>query len=253
MRLVAFLSFTDELVSLPTYYRIGFASLIKEALKEGDPSHRFYSKYYTMTKNRAKPFTFAVKLNVEREEKGNVNKLVLKNKMVTLYLSSNDYEFIIAAYNGLKKICHYPIYQHTAEILRFALLPERKFFKTNAHFRIFSPVVVRKVNECKKANGYATIEDSDYVDMLRYSIKSQCEAFLPEFTQYANSIRIATENAFTVKIPHYNKQNNQKPEIMTATDGYLSIEAHPAILKLVYDIGLGARRSQGFGMLEVVE
>lgn len=253
MRLVAFLAFDNENASLPTWYRIGFASLIKEALKRGDDAQRLYSLYYeNAQKNRAKPFTFAVKLNVEKVEKGEINKLTLKNKMATLYISSNDYEFIITIYNGLKRITHYPLYDNTIEILRFSLLPERKFNDTKATFQIFSPVVVRKVDDAKRSNGYATVDDSNFVEMLRYSIKSQCNAFLPDFSEHAQHVQIETNKAFTVKIPHYNKKDPQKPEIIMATDGCISINAAPEILKLIYDIGLGARRSQGFGMLEVV-
>ncbi|MBP8992072.1 MAG: hypothetical protein KBG82_08855 [Spirochaetes bacterium] len=53
-------------------------------------------------------------------------------------------------------------------------------------------------------------------------------------------------------MPHYNKKNPDKPEVITATDGCIVIQAPREVLQLIYDIGLGARRSQGFGMLEVV-
>jgi len=33
----------------------------------------------------------------------------------------------------------------------------------------------------------------------------------------------------------------------------ITIQTSPEVLKLIYDIGIGARRSEGFGMLEVVE
>lgn len=254
MRFVCFLEFKNDNVWLPTWYRIGFASLIKEALHKGDPSHRLFELYYAnQKKNIPKPFTFAIKLNIEKIDKGTPNKLKLKHKNISLYVSSSNYEFIIALYNGLLEIKQYPIYDNKVDFVRCQLLPERRFDKPYAVFNIFSPVVVRRVGDDKKGVGYAHVNDDDYTQMLAHSIKSQCKFLSADYNLDINNISINTQAAFPVKIPHYNKNNTQKPEIIVATDGCLKIEAPQEVLKLIYDIGLGARRSQGFGMLEVVE
>jgi len=39
---------------------------------------------------------------------------------------------------------------------------------------------------------------------------------------------------------------------MPATKGIFKIKSKPEILQMIYDIGLGVHRSQGFGMMEVV-
>jgi CRISPR-associated endoribonuclease Cas6 len=39
---------------------------------------------------------------------------------------------------------------------------------------------------------------------------------------------------------------------MSAFVGTFKLKSEPEILQLIYDVGLGVRRSQGFGMLEVV-
>ena len=38
-----------------------------------------------------------------------------------------------------------------------------------------------------------------------------------------------------------------------AYEGTFQIETDPSMFKVVYDAGLGAKNSQGFGMVEVVE
>ena len=254
MRFVCLLEFNNDNVWLPTWYRIGFASLIKEALKKGDPSSRLFNLYYpNQKKNIPKPFTFAIKLCVEKIEKGTPHKLKLKNKNVSLYVSSNNYEFIMTIYNGLLNLRQYPIYDNKINFIKCQLMPEKRFDTSRAIFNIFSPVVVRRINDSKKYVGYAQVNDSDYKQMLAYSIKSQCKFLSDEYNLDINDIAVNTQAAFSVKIPHYNKDNPQKPEIIVAADGCLTIEAPPEVLKLIYDIGLGARRSQGFGMLEVME
>jgi CRISPR-associated endoribonuclease Cas6 len=40
---------------------------------------------------------------------------------------------------------------------------------------------------------------------------------------------------------------------MSAFIGVFKLKSDPTILQLIYDVGLGVRRSQGFGMLEVVK
>jgi CRISPR-associated endoribonuclease Cas6 len=46
-------------------------------------------------------------------------------------------------------------------------------------------------------------------------------------------------------ITHFN-------QYMTTNKGIIEIAANPEILQLLYDVGIGVRRSQGFGMLEII-
>ncbi|MGB4268038.1 MAG: CRISPR-associated endoribonuclease Cas6 [Spirochaetota bacterium] len=251
MRIQAFLQFENESAMLPPWYRIGFASMIKEALKK--ENEKLYSLYYgNNTSTIPKPFTFAVKLNVKEVIKKDINYLKLGNPNVQFYLSSNDYEFLMSVYNGLLQIKKYPIYSNTVSIQRFNLVNPKEFTDTKAVFDIFSPVVVRRVTPDKKGAGYTNVNEADYTQMLFYNIKSLCKFLGDSYCLSESDVKINTNAAFTVKIPHYNKKNPQKPEVIVATDGSLTIEAPNEVLKLIYDIGLGARRSQGFGMLEVV-
>ncbi len=252
MRFVVHMHFDNgNDILLPPWYRIGFASMIKEALRQ-DATSKMYELYYgNAKKNRPKPFTFAVKLNVADVEKSNVNYLRLGNPFISFYISSNDYEFIMTVYNGLLKLKQYAIYNNAIIIDRFNLLPEKTFPESKAVFDIFSPIVVRKVDENKKGTGYVNVNDSNYKQMLFYSIRSQCKFLGDSYLLNDDDVAINTSGAFTVKIPHYNKRNPDKPEIITAIDGCIAIQAPNEVLQLIYDIGLGARRSQGFGMLEV--
>jgi CRISPR-associated endoribonuclease Cas6 len=40
--------------------------------------------------------------------------------------------------------------------------------------------------------------------------------------------------------------------MIEATSGTIKIKAPANVLQLIYDAGLGAKRSQGFGMLEIL-
>ena len=247
------LKFEQEHVSLPPWYRIAFASLLKEALQQGDPHKALYTYYYgNAKKNIPKPFTFAVQLQVERNIKveGGVNKLQI-GKTAILYVSSNNFEFIITLYNGLHKIQKYNIYGYPFSMTSFSLFPQKECSKRHV-FSIFSPIVVRRVRDDKKGMGYVSVQEDDYAQMLKYSIISQCKFLGDSYLLKPEDIVINTTGAFPVKIPHYNKKNPDKPEVIVATDGTIEIEAPQEVMQLLYDNGIGARRSQGFGMLEVV-
>ena len=109
MRFVVHMHFDkDNNILLPPWYRIGFASMIKEALRQADATSKLYELYYgNAKKNRPKPFTFAVKLNISGVEKSTVNYLKPGNPFVSFYISSNDYEFTMTVYNGLLKLKQY--------------------------------------------------------------------------------------------------------------------------------------------------
>ncbi len=248
MRFATFLEFEQQETYLPPWYRIAFASMLKEALKKGNTD--LYNYYYSNDKkNIPKPFTFAVKLNVKQTLNDMPHKLVVE-KYATLYVSSNSYEFIIALYNGLHTLQQYNIYGAPISVIRFSMLPKREC-STKEVFSIFSPIVVRRVSDDRRGIGYAQVNDADYVQMLKYSIISQCKFLGDSYRVNHEDIVINTNAAFPVKIPHYNKKNPDKPEVIVATDGTIEIEAPQEVMQLLYDNGIGARRSQGFGMLEV--
>ncbi len=250
MRFVTFLQFENEHALLPPWYRIGFSSMIKEALRK--ENEKLYALYYGNNKtNRPKPFTFGVKLNVKKVVKKDINYLELENPNVQFYISTNDYEFLTSVYNGLLQLKHYPVYKNIVSIQRFNIINPKEFNESKAIFDIFSPVVVRRVTNDRKGIGYAQVNDDDYTQMFFYNIKSLCKFLGDSYCLSESDVKIDTSKACTVKIPHYNKRNPNNPEIIVAADGSLTIEAPHEVLQLMYDIGLGARRSQGFGMLEV--
>ena len=47
-------------------------------------------------------------------------------------------------------------------------------------------------------------------------------------------------------VSHYNQS-------MTCNKGIIEIEAEPDVLNLLNNIGIGVRRSQGFGMVELIK
>ena len=59
-------------------------------------------------------------------------------------------------------------------------------------------------------------------------------------------IRFEINSMKKLPLSHYN-------QTMTSWMGEFVLEAPAKVLQMVYDMGIGVRRSQGFGMLDIVK
>lgn len=223
-------------------YRGIFIALIKSVFMEYDPVLNT-NLYGTEEQKRKvnKPFTFSVRFPQYKGIGG--NRMLCGNK-ISLLFSSNEETLVTAFCNGLKakpKIKIGENYPITFELQYIQLLPLKRIQTNKVLFRTISPILVND-----KGNNL------DYLSPVR-----------PEFTRAFTEIIAIQANNFHVscteemidfeikamkKLPlsHYN-------QTMTSWLGEFVLEAPANVLQLVYDTGIGVRRSQGFGMLEIIK
>ena len=240
MRLKAdFTMSTDWLVK---DYRSIFIALIKSVFVKYDPL--LYTRLYGTEEQKRKvnkPFTFSVRFPQYKGIEG--NKMLCGNK-ISLLFSSDEETLVTAFYNGLRakqKIIIGENYPITFELEHIQLLPLKKIQTNKVLFKTISPILVND-----KGNNL------DYISPAK-----------PEFSQAFKSLIALQANFFHIpcseemiefdinsmkKLPlsHYN-------QTMTSWLGEFVLEAPTQVLQLVYDTGIGVRRSQGFGMLEIVK
>ena len=119
-----------------------------------------------------------------------------------------------------------------------------------------SPMIVRNMNEKdddkKRGDRYIAFDDPRFASCLYNSVSVMCRDFHPDSTGNRHACLLSEQdfvftpvNCKTVKVYHYK-------EVITAVSGTFIIEAPDDVLKFIYDVGIGARRSQGFGMLEML-
>lgn len=238
----------EELL-IPTDYRKNIASLIKEAINSGEEKSELYEKYYeNKIKNVAKPFTFSLFIPKHKIEKRGENKyLVLDSNIIKFFFSSNDYRFLLEFYNGLLNInSDFTLFDYLIEFNHFHLKKQSPVKSNIIKFETLSPVVVRNIEE-KKGKGYVTYKNENFKEMLFFNIRNICQNFMKsDFELKLHDFDINLLDCKVAKIFHYN-------EIVPCTKGIFEIKAPKEVLNLIYDVGLGARRSQGFGMIEVYE
>ena len=226
---------------LPTDYRIGLASLFKEAL---NPENRekiseIYEKYYgDKTANRMKPFSFASYIP---EVRASDQKLFFPSGEIQVHFTSDDYEMILMIYNGLiaihQKNTAYPFYQYHARPEKIFLHPKKTITGEEACFKTLSPLVVNQI-ENKKAFAQLEFLHPLFRENLYHSIKT---LYGSDFTPFDfQPLKMKTAG-----VPHYGKR-------IPVNQGTFLLKAPAPVLQKIYDAGIGARRSQGFGMLEVM-
>jgi len=228
---------------IPSTYRKNFVSLIKEAFVKSENNNiRELNKT-----NNQKPFTFSVKFKLINVGK---DQLELKENVFDFYFSTSEYLILISVYNFiLKNLDSYNIFPNCKNILiRPTLIPQIKIDKSTAVFKTLSPIVVR---DMINKNGDRTLKFNDigFENNLKLSIKSSIKTFTKNDIDH-NSIDIKILKMKADNINNYG--NNKNLYGLYANSGLIEVNLQPDYLQLLYDIGIGAKRSQGFGMVEKI-
>lgn len=230
---------TDWLVK--DYRRI-FMSLIKSVFVEYD-SVLYASLYGTEEQKRKvnKPFTFSVRFPHFKSIEG--GKIYCESKLSLLF-SSDDETLVIAFYNGLRARSeiiigeNYPIIFNVENI---QLLPLMKIQANKVLFRTVSPILV---NDKGHNLEYLSPTKPEFSRAFKFIISEQAKAF--EILCTASMVEFEINSMKRLPVTHYN-------QTMTSWLGEFILKAPANVLQLVYDTGIGVRRSQGFGMLEIVK
>lgn len=232
MRLIASYSLANK--HLPFDYRSGFAALLKESLKDVNKylCMRYYAKLHVL-----KPFTFSVYFPELTGGEG--DRLNVGTKAV-LHFSTSSYELGASLYNGLRKYCSFPLFENRLQLAHIHLRPLVTVRQESAIFKTMAPVLV---NSKGAADWYLLPGDDGFDEGLRFAISEIVRTFLGNVEAHIQFKPIRLQRKV---VRHYNMN-------MQGFTGIFELRGRPDVLNLIYQVGLGVRRSQGFGMLELVK
>jgi len=246
---------TLEKSVLPMDYRSGFASLLKEAMRRKNPClfERYYAQGHTL-----KPFTFSAYFPGLR---GNRGELLDVGDKVVFRFSTASPELAATIYNGLRDVTCYPLFDNRLFIQRVVFSPQKIIRLHRATFKTSSPVLVN----CKgNPNWYLLPGEEGFEEALSFAVRETARIFLHECYQ---TLTVRLESDSSGKPPEHNQSRHILTMRLTTHRrkvvrhynmnrqgfvGTFELAADPALLNLIYAIGLGVHRSQGFGMLELV-
>ncbi len=248
---------------IPSDYRKYISSLIKEAFKISGDNNFYFENF---EKNKVKPYTFSTLFNIKEFKD---NYFILKDNYFYFNFSSADYEYLIRIYNGLLQLKNnFKLFDSDLYVEDFYLrLKPNYTFGNSAKFKTLSPVLVR----CPADGDYYLVPEEIPINgKFKYAKKSDRQSFL-------NAIKLNIESILKMGVkskllddgvlkedfkiinydfkisPALHSSNRSKFKLtLPALKGTIEISANSEIIKFLYDAGIGARRSEGFGMVEVV-
>jgi len=260
---------------LPIIYRHRFISLIKEALSLSNNEPEKKTKYF----KQIKPFSFSIYIPqgyIQKKEKFFIDKGVeiedivfYLTKSASFFISSSDYQFMINLYNGLCQIKKFdffefpsintPLEKEYLYIEKIFMLNEKKIDKEEVIFKTMSYISVEddkdkpinifkedgesiNVHELERFNYHLNaIEEKIFKSLRGYGLKKVLQ-FLP-----INLKKKGVKHS----LQDFRKQTGKPYMVLTTYQGIFSIKGDPEDLQLLYQIGIGLRTGQGFGMIEV--
>lgn len=250
---------------LPILYRNRFISLIKEALKKSDKSfkEKLYPEEKSETTKIVKPFCFCVLMPARREPKK--EKILIdsnlevedtvfyfnENSYISWLISSSDYEFIANLYNGLLELKSFDFCRNLKlHRKRIHLLREKPIKGESVAMKTLCPVLI----ETKDEN---PVLPDDNLDIFNTEFNAIHDRILKDIrgSGLKRELKFKPIEIKKRVVKHTLKgfrEKTGKPYMtLTCFEGSFKLSGDPEDLRLLYQIGIGLRTGQGFGMVEV--
>ena len=243
---------------IPKDYRILILSFIKNNLEKN--FNESYKEIYG-EKPTVKFFTFSVYLPKPKIEK---EKIELDRNYFNVLFSIYDNKQFIEFYNSFnsminKKIdnkenekYYYPLKNNKMELKNITMVNEKNIMSNRIRIKFLSPLVLRNHKEItinKKRKGediYFDFNDSDFNEQINYSV-----------SRLIKDLKLNGVNS-NIKLKPYNNLARKtvvsfKNILINSSIGEYILEGDSELLNILYKTGIGSRRSEGFGMFEVIE
>lgn len=239
---------------IPKDYRILILSFIKYSLKKNFKES--YKEIYE-SKPIMKFFTFSVYLPKPKIEK---DKIELDKNYFNAVFSIYDNKRFIEFYNSFNSMIiknenkeySYPLKDNKMRLKNITMLNEKIISSNRAIIKFLSPLVLRKheeiaINEKRKGKDiYFDFNDSDFNEQINYSV-----------SRLIKDLKLNGVNS-NIELKPYNNLARKtvvsfKNILINSSIGEYILEGDSELLNILYKTGIGSRRSEGFGMFEVIE
>lgn len=224
---------------LPVQYRKNILSFMKLSLSKYN--EEYYKKLYNEKDTIIKPYTFAVFFN---KPVFNGEEIIIEDKKFNINFSVSDYEIGVALCNAFnhQKNVKFSINNNSWTLENIVMLNEKKVDTESLKIKFLSPLVVRSRENEK--DYYYSYANPEFEEILKINIKEQLK--ITDISQETvETFNIKAINEKKVIIKFYEKK-------MECSIGTFEISGDKELLKTIYQMGLGSRRSSGFGMFEIV-
>ena len=232
---------------LPRRYHFLFTSLIKSALEVSAPELKNNMYQYGVKSNKIpKPFTGSVYLQTYQMEEDGFQI----DGEVKLIISSPSAEFLIHVYNGFIQKTNYKYKEYELDVNHVKILTEKLPTKEKIILKTLSPIALKD-----KSGRFLSVEDPNYEKELVYISNEVVKAVVGrELNRPLKFTPIAMQKTI-VQLQHdsFRKLNNKSILFVESYKGLFLLEGHNEDLTILTQAGLGHRRAQLFGAVELVD
>lgn len=230
----------------PRFYNTLGTSLIKEAIKKSSEDYFKKLYFYNDKSNKeSKNFTFSFYIKnyeIEKED------FIVKDKVI-MYISTPDLELGLNIYNGLinTKIFRYKHYEMSRR--KISLVKESEIFEEEAIFNTLSPICIKDIT-----GKFIDVSNDNYVKELNYITNT----ILKNYRGYGLKRELEFENLnlkkIVVKEPlrEFRNITNKEYQFVNSHKGMFKLKGDKEDLNDIYKLGVGFKRGQGFGNIDVV-
>lgn len=230
----------------PLMYQMMIVGLIKESLKQSNKS--YYEQLYTYNdkKNKQiKNFTFSVFMNGYKI----VDDIAEIENSITVIISTPDLELGINLYNGLLNTKEFKYKSFELKKQRISLIKEKAINEGEAAFKTLSPIAIKN-----RDGRFIDINNEDYEQEINYIIDLTLRTHrgygLKEPIKF---IPVSMKKVVVKeKISSFKEITNKDIMYVNSYSGIFKLVGAREDLEEIYKSGIGYRRSQGFGNIDLI-
>lgn len=239
MKLV--LEFTTEKNKIPIEYRTVFMHFLKSCLK-GANDGKYYDNYYE--ESQTKNFSFAVFFDNPRFGEKEIE--ISSNRVKMLFTTSEELTGYIFYSSFLeKRTKKILLADDNFMVLKSVTKVAEPLVKSNKIIvKMNSPLVIRKHNKETNKDFYYAYSRETFAEEALRVIRNQLEKEGFRDT-YLDGVKITPIKCKKVVIKHYHCS-------IEASIGNFILEGNPVVLNYLMQAGMGSRKSEGFGMMELL-
>lgn len=205
-------------------------------------SQEFYEKLYDKSKSVIKSYTYSYYLP---GAKFHQEKVELKSDTFSLFFSDADPQELLSFFNSfqLMKRKKYPMNGNSMTLVSIHMQQLSEIKEKEIVIRMQSPLIVRKHCSEDNTDVYYTCEKEGFCKALKENVT----IFLDRLGMdtEAEDFSIQTIKGRKVVVPVFGRNTD-------ASLGIFKLTGSCRLLNVLYQAGLGVRRSEGHGKFEVI-
>lgn len=205
-------------------------------------SQKFYEKLYDKSKSIIKSYTYSYYLpGAEFHQE----KIMLVRDTFSLFFSDASQQELMTFFNAfqLMKFKKYPMNENTMTLISIHMQQMNEIKENEIVIKMQSPLIVRNHNSEDNTDIYYTCETEGFEKALKENIAIFLERIGIDITSEDYSIQ--TIKGKKVVVPVFGRNTD-------ATLGIFKLTGSCRLLNLLYQAGMGVRRSAGHGKFEII-